>query len=144
MARKLLVTLLFAAMGTLLPTASEAASVNNTAYLYAGPGFNYAKLLSVPGGANVGLGSCQGSWCQASYGGRNGWLSRSSLTGAVAGRRGSCRGGPSRCKEQGLSLNSFGLSAALGAASRNRRGRGNVGNNQAAPPFPFFNNDLIE
>jgi uncharacterized protein YraI len=113
---------------------ADAASVNNAAYLYAGPGYNYAKLLPVPRGAHVGLGPCQNSWCEASYGGRSGWLHQSFVSGAVSGISGP--GNTTvilRKRSRGSGISMFGLGAAIGAANRNRgRGGGTVGSNESS------------
>jgi uncharacterized protein YraI len=125
-----------AAAGLWLGSAApaDAASVNNAAYLYAGPGYNYARLLALPKGANVGLGPCQNYWCQAAYGGQNGWLHQSFVTGAVGGISGP--GNTTvilRKRSRGSGINMFGLGAAIGAANRNRgRGGGVGGSNESS------------
>lgn len=61
--------------------AAGAATVNNAAYLYKGPGYNYATIMPIPGGATIGLGECPGDWCAATYGGRSGWIHKSLVYG---------------------------------------------------------------
>ena len=133
-------SMLAAAVGLILSTAADAAKLNNAAYLYSGPGYNYATLVSLPRGANVGLGHCQGPWCSASYGGQSGWLHQSFLvrTGTFAGGNAPCRGGPSRCKKS--LLNSFALGVARRAAASGNRGGANFGNNQPSLGNTFLGN----
>ena len=128
MKKAMSLALLCAVMALAWSTDSEAASLKNSAYLYNGPGYNHAKVLTVPRGANVGIGDCQRRWCQASYGGQSGYIHQSCISGwGVSGNTGPCRGGPSKCQGSGPSLYTFGLGSAL----RARGGRGNLLNNRA-------------
>ena len=106
-------------------TAANAASVNNNAYLYEGPGYNYAKLLTMPRGANFAIGECRSQWCQAIYGGQGGFIHQSFVVGGAYVDKPPCRGGPSKCKDSRLSIYTFSLGSASRAANRSRRGGGN-------------------
>ena len=131
---------LWAFIGLAWGSLAEAASLNNNAYLYQGPGYNYAQLLTMPKGANVAIGECRSQWCQANYGGQGGFIHQSFIVGGAYGAKAACRGGPSLCKGYGPSLYTFSLGSAARAGNTNGRGGGG-GNNGT---FPGFNNPILE
>jgi hypothetical protein len=55
------------------------ASVNTNVNLRQGPGTSYAVITTIPAGAPVGVGGCQGQWCQVTFQGQNGFVIASSL-----------------------------------------------------------------
>ena len=56
-----------------------------------GPGTNYTVITTIPAGAPVEVGNCQGQWCQVSFQGQNGYVI---ATGIGQGGAGPPQGGP--------------------------------------------------
>ena len=62
--------------------------------LRAGPASNTELLLTIPAGANVGVGTCSGGWCWVTWNSYSGYAPKSGLVIAASSRvRGPVRGG---------------------------------------------------
>lgn len=140
MRNRLAVAALFCLMFVGAEGLASAASIKSKTYLYQGPGYGYAALLTLPRGASIGLGACQGSWCAASHVGRSGWVHQSFVTGAVSGATGPGNSAIILRKRSGGSgLSSFGVGTFIRGVNRSRRGGGQLNNREA-----IGNNDFVE
>src|SRR5215469_7422712 len=54
-------------------------AVNANVNLRRGPGTNYTVITLIPAGAGVGIGDCNGGWCQVTYQGQDGYVIATSL-----------------------------------------------------------------
>ena len=72
------------AVGVLAPVAAQAAYVTGSVNLRTGPGTQYARILTIPAGANVSVAGCS-SWCSVNYAGTRGYVSASYVAGGRAG-----------------------------------------------------------
>ena len=67
----------FAAIGAMVPCVAAYGAPGKTTwtgYLYQGPGYRYAVTDEVPQASAVDLGRCADGWCEATVGGRVGYL----------------------------------------------------------------------
>lgn len=53
-------------------SAAPALAINNV-NMRQGPGTNYPIILTIPGGSNVNVGGCNGTWCAVAFGGQSGY-----------------------------------------------------------------------
>ena len=83
-------TMLLSAASALVLSASAASAAPATAEadvnMRSGPGTEYGVVTTIPAGAPVDVGSCNGSWCAVSYGRNSGYTSRNYL--GTCGRSG--------------------------------------------------------
>jgi uncharacterized protein YraI len=85
-----------AALAALLvaPAAAQAATgyATATVNLRAGPGVEFARLGTIPGGDRLVVQGCLSNWCRASYAGRTGWVARSYVSFTFIGGPGGSNG----------------------------------------------------
>ena len=66
-----------------VPSIANAAQTNGSVNLRTGPGRDYARLTTIPGGAYIEVYGCSASWCQVSWNHWNGYIASRDIASDV-------------------------------------------------------------
>ena len=83
--RKLAVAAIAAVIGWSVAAQAAPGVATGNVNMRAGPGTSYAKITTIPAGAQVEVFDCDG-WCQVAFGGAQGWVSANYISTDVAYR----------------------------------------------------------